>query len=65
MSKNEDKTYGGSGGISGWMIDAVLDRFMAKYGINQNEIDKVKSVLSTIEVTEENGNKVIKITLGK
>jgi hypothetical protein len=54
-----------SGGISGWMIDAVLDRFMDKYGITQVEIDKVKNILSTIKIEEENGNKVIKIILSK
>lgn len=51
--------------MTGWMIDAVLERFMAKYGITQTEVDKVKNILSTIKIEEENGNKVIKITLGK
>lgn len=64
MTNPNDKVYD-SGGISGWMIDAVLDRFMAKYGITQVEVDKVKDILDTIKVEEENGNKVIKITLGK
>lgn len=64
MSKTNDTNYS-SGGVSGWMIDAVLDRFMSKYGITQNEIDKVKDILSNIEVKEEDGKKVIKITLGK
>lgn len=64
MNKSEDKTYG-SGGISGWMIDAVLDRFMAKYGIGQKEVDKVKDILSTIKVEQDGDNKVVKITLGK
>lgn len=63
MDQNE-KTYG-SGGISGWMIDAVLDRFMKKYGITQETINKVQDILNTISVSEEDGSKVIKIKIGK
>lgn len=63
MNQNE-KNYG-SGGISGWMIDAVLDRFMKKYGITQETIDKVQDILNTISVSEEDGSKVIKIKIGK
>lgn len=53
------------GFVSGWAIDAVLDRFMAKYGITQEQIDKVKVTLDLIKTVDKGDSVEITITIKK
>jgi hypothetical protein len=59
----DEKLY--EGFVSGWAIDAVLDRAMAKYGITQEQIDKVKTTLDLIKAVDKGDSVEITITIKK
>jgi len=43
---NKEEKYGG-------MMDSVMDKMLAMLGFSRDHIDKIKYILDTIEVTDE------------
>lgn len=47
------------------MIDAILKSIMARFGIEEKDIDKAKEILSKVEFTVRDGKKVMIIHFGE
>jgi hypothetical protein len=60
---NDEKLYEGT--LSNWAIDSILDRAMAKYGITEAQIDKVKATLDLIKTVDKGDSVEITITIKK
>lgn len=55
-----DDTSQTYGGVFSWPIDSVIDRVAAKYGITQDQVDKIKKIIDLVDITE----KEINVNLG-
>lgn len=62
MSNREEP---GSSGITGRIIDSVLDRFMDKYGISQEHIDKAKALLDQVQIKDRGDYTEVTIRIKK
>ncbi len=53
------------GFVSSWVINEVLDMFMAKYNITREQIDKVKVALDLVKTVDKGDSVEITITIKK
>lgn len=53
---SEEKQYGGVG-------DYITEALLKKFGITREHIDKVRSILDNVDITNENGVTTITIKL--
>lgn len=58
MNKKEER-FGGS------LIENAIDGILKKYNISRKDIDKVKSIVDKVEVTQVGKSTVIEINLKK
>lgn len=56
---NEEERFGGS------IIESAIDGILKKYNISRKDIDKVKSIVDKVEVTQVGKSTVIEINLKK
>jgi|TARA_A100001515_G_scaffold98096_1_gene78969 hypothetical protein len=46
------------------LIDMLLDKVMSKYGIEQQDIDKVKRIMDKVKFVKRNGENYMVIDIG-
>jgi len=56
---NEEERFGGS------IIESAIDGILKKYNISRKDIDKVKSIVDKVEVSQVGKSTVIEINLKK